>query len=214
MKRRQFLQIGVGSLVATSIAKAADVCALTPQQVEGPFYPVKDQADKDWDLTQVQGKRGTALGEVIWVGGVVRNQHCEPVEGVLVEIWQACATGKYNHPQDTNPARLDPNFQYWGKAITDDKGQYVFKTILPGAYPADIGWTRPPHIHYKVTKLGYLEMITQLYFAGNALNSRDRVLKTVKPSEQEQVVRPIETRNKQGEPVKWVEFPLQIQKLE
>lgn len=212
MKRRQFLQIGVGSLMAAGVAKAADVCAPTPQQTEGPFYPVKDQKDKDWDLTQVAGRRGSALGEVIWVGGVVRDQNCDPVEGALVEIWQACASGKYDHPQDPNTAPLDPNFQYWGKAITDTKGQYVFKTIKPGSYPAAPGWVRPPHIHYKVTKLGFIELTTQLYFAGDALNSRDEILKRLKPTEQEQVVRPVEVRNNQGEIIKWVDFSLQIEK--
>lgn len=212
MKRRQFLQISVGSLMAAGVAQAADMCALTPQQTEGPFYPVKDQKDKDWDLTQVAGRRGTALGEVIWVGGIVSDQNCNPVAGALVEIWQACASGKYNHPQDPNTAPLDPNFQYWGKAITDAKGQYVFKTIKPGSYPAAPGWVRPPHIHYKVTKLGYIELTTQLYFAGDALNSRDEVLKRLKPTEQEQVVRPVEVRNQQGELIKWVDFSLQIEK--
>ncbi|WP_413290676.1 hypothetical protein [Bdellovibrio sp. HCB337] len=213
MKRRQFLQIGVGSLMAASVAKAAEVCAPTPQQTEGPFYPVKNQADTDWDLTNVSGKKGTALGEVIWVGGVIRDQNCNPVEGALVEIWQACASGKYDHPQDPNKAPLDPNFQYWGKAVTDAKGQYVFKTIKPGSYPAAPGWVRPPHIHYKVTKLGYIEMITQLYFEGDALNSRDEILKRLKPSEQEQVVRPVEVRDHQGDLIKWVGFSLQIEKV-
>jgi len=213
MKRRKFLQVGVGTLFAAGLAQAAEVCAPTPAQTEGPFYPIKDQADKDWDLTQVTGKRAKALGEVIWVGGVVTDQNCNPVEGALVEIWQACKSGKYNHAGDPNKAPLDPNFQYWGKAITDAQGRYVFKTIKPGSYPAQPGWVRPPHIHYKVTKLAYMELTTQLYFTGDKLNDQDLILQRLSRMEQEQVVRPFESRKIQGEDVTWVEFPIQIEKI-
>src|SRR2546430_3692171 len=55
---------------------------------------------------------------------------------ILVEIWQASASGRYTHPDDrNNAAPLDPNFQGWGKAVTDQEGHYLFKTILPGQYP-------------------------------------------------------------------------------
>lgn len=213
MMRRRFLQMGVGSLMVAGVARAAEVCKLTPPQTEGPFYPIEDQPDKDWDLTQLKGKRKSALGEVVWVGGEVRDENCVPVAGALVEIWQACVTGRYNHPSDPNTsAALDENFQYWGKAITDKNGRYTFKTIKPGSYPAARGWDRPPHIHYKVTKLGYLELTTQMYFAGEDLNNQDRILQRLSRSEQEQVVRPIETRSRNGELIKWVEFSLQIEK--
>lgn len=212
MRRRNFLQISLGSVMAAGLAKAAEVCRLTPRQTEGPFYPVKDQKDKDWDLTQIAGHSEKARGQVLWVGGQVRDQSCNPVEGVLVEIWQACVTGKYNHPADPNMAPLDPHFQYWGKFLTGHDGRYVFKTIKPGAYPASPDWIRPSHIHFKVTKLGYLELITQLYFAGDEHQSRDRILQRIPHADQEQVVRPIETREHEGESVKWVEFPLQIEK--
>jgi protocatechuate 3,4-dioxygenase beta subunit len=111
-----------------------------------------------------------------------------PVPNALVEIWQACATGKYNHPGDPNPAKLDPNFQYWGKAITDANGKYDFKTIIPGHYPASANWERPPHIHYKVHALGFHELTTQLYFAGHPLNDRDLILQDLKPAERELVL--------------------------
>lgn len=210
LQRRNFLQISLGSLIAASVAKAGELCLPTPPQTEGPFYPVEDQEDKDWDLTQVKGRSRTAQGEILWIGGVVQDQECRPVAGALVEIWQACASGKYNHPQDPNTAPLDPDFQYWGKALTDTQGRYVFKSIRPGSYPAAPGWVRPPHIHYKVRKLGYLELITQLYFAGDALNGKDRILQRLSRTEQAQVVRPIEKRAHLGEEVSWVEFSLQI----
>lgn len=177
---------GVGLLAKS--ASAASICEVTPKQAKGPFYPVVNRLDKDTDLTTVAGRPAAANGKVVWVTGVVRDTKCSPVEGVLVEIWQACATGRYDHPNDPNTAVLDPNFQYWGRALTDKDGNYRFKTIVPGAYPADVDWVRPPHIHFRVMKRGYHELITQMYFAGEELNSMDRILMSLPETERESVV--------------------------
>lgn len=176
-----------GFLAATRAAKAAS-CGLTPAQTEGPFYPIEDQADKDNDLTKIRGSVVTADGKVVILKGVVRTDDCLPVAGALVEIWQACATGKYNHPGDPNPARLDPNFQYWGRAVTNEKGEYSFKTIRPGQYQATRDWIRPAHIHLKVHRRGYEELTTQVYFKDDRLNSSDRILLGLDQEERDRVI--------------------------
>lgn len=216
--RRKALRLGIlgagMTAVTAALGQTQNICGLTPAQTEGPFYPVKDQADKDADLTSVQGKNGQAKGEIIFVQGIVTDQNCSVVPGTLVEIWQACVTGKYNHPNDPNTAPLDPNFQYWGRAVTDAQGVYRFKTIIPGAYPADVGWIRPPHVHFKVQKRGYAEMITQLYFDGNALNAKDRILMGLPPGERKKVVVPlVPTQLPQGGSVKVANFNIAIQKV-
>lgn len=174
---------------ASSISFAQQCLKLkTPQQPEGPFYPVVDQVDKDADLIQVEGATKIAKGEIVIVQGVLTDQNCKPVAGALVDIWQACASGRYNHPSDPNTAPIDPDFQYWGKAITDSKGQYRFRTIKPGSYPADAGWIRPAHIHFKVSALGYIELITQMYFVGDQFNDKDLILQRLKKSDQKKVI--------------------------
>lgn len=191
--RRYYLRGGLFSLGAalslTKTAKAFEQChQLTPGQTEGPFYPIADQFDKDNDLTIVQGKNKKALGEVIIIQGKVIDENCAPVENVLVEIWQACETGKYNHPADPNPAKLDPNFQYWGRAVTNKKGEYSFKTILPGQYKAASDWIRPPHIHFKVHRRGFEELTSQFYFKDHPLNKFDRVLQSLHPDDRKKVI--------------------------
>ena len=47
---------------------------------------------------------------------------------------------------------------------------------MPGAYPASESWTRPPHIHFKIAKPGYITLITQMYFPGEQLNKTDILL--------------------------------------
>lgn len=184
--------VAVGSLASASLAQAALSCKTgTPPQTQGPFYPVKDQIDKDVDLTRVAGSSRVAKGRVILVGGYVTDLDCRPVADAYVEIWQACATGKYNHPGDPNTAALDPDFQYWGIAKTDAEGAYRFRTIYPGAYPADKNWMRPPHIHFKVHKWGYHDLVTQLYFEGEQHNAEDLILQQIAKPEQQLVVRPV-----------------------
>jgi protocatechuate 3,4-dioxygenase, beta subunit len=113
---------------------------------------------------------------------------CAPIANANVEIWQACESGRYNNPRDPNPAPLDPNFQYWGETYTSEEGEYIFKTIIPGEYPAAEGWVRPPHIHFRVAKLGYNDLVTQMYFKGNPLNDDDRIIKAIPQAERASVI--------------------------
>lgn len=191
--RRQFLKLGAGAVgvlaLSNPLAKAfAAGCGPTPPQTPGPFYPGESRFSRNNDLTHIPGHSSRATGQVIYVRGTVVDQSCNPVQGANVEIWQACASGKYNNPKDPNPAPIDPHFKYWAEAFTNQNGEYIFKSIIPGAYPADTNWTRPPHIHFKVSRLGYRELVTQMYFNGDALNDRDLILQQIPASERRRVI--------------------------
>jgi len=200
LSRRAVLGAGValpfGALAAPARA-ATEACAPTPRQTTGPFYPVFDQVDKDVDLTRLTGHESAARGEVIRVHGRVVDAACQPVAGALVDLWQADSNGRYSHPADPNPARRDPDFQGWGQAVTDAEGRYAFRTIKPAAYPLDflddgkpdesLGY-RTPHIHFRVSKRGYRELSTQMYFAGEALNESDIVLRATPAAERPRLV--------------------------
>lgn len=183
VERRNFLKTfagGLGLAVLSTKAAAAGTCNKTPAQTAGPFYPGEALFVPDNDLTRIPGSVHRALGEVIHIEGTVRELvSCQPVAGVNIEIWQACASGRYNNDRDPNPAPLDPNFRYWGETFTDANGNYSFKTIKPGAYPADTDWDRPPHIHVRLAKRGFKELITQMYFKGDPLNDADKILVNV-----------------------------------
>ena len=213
-KRRKFLRRGLfglaAGLTASSVAKASELCLETPRQTSGPFYPENGITDR-LDLTQIEG-RPAALGEKLWIQGVVKDQDCQPVENAIVEIWQACASGKYAHSNDPNPAPLDPNFLYSGKVQTRGEGLYEFKTIRPGAYPATPGWVRPPHIHFKISAFGFESLITQLYFADEEeLNSTDRILQQISEEGQESVVRELRQLGEEGLPA--LNFDINLKRL-
>ena len=194
LSRRQLLKAllaTAGTLASSTVLVAAvrDLCLLTPPQTEGPYYPVHDQLDKDNDLTRVEGQTGLATGQTIYVRGQVRDAACRPIQGALVEIWQASANGRYNHPRDRgNSAPLDPHFQYWGNTRTDREGGYLFKTIMPGRYYAGRNWMRPAHIHFKIHRAGLPEVATQMYFAGDPYHKGDFVLNEVPAEERARVI--------------------------
>ena len=194
MTRRALLQTGLGVAVGTATgnlfaqsAHAGTSCK-TPAQPEGPFYPTHQQADKDLDLTHIKGQAERAEGDIIYVSGQVLDDRFKPVPGALVDVWQANKHGRYHHEDDPNPAPLDANFQGWAQIKTDHRGRYSFKTIMPGAYPVDEEWRRPPHIHFKVSKRGYHEVTTQMYFAGHDLNEKDRILLALPEAERGKVI--------------------------
>lgn len=173
--RRQFLLGLIGGIPASVLASNVSE-RVTPSEIEGPFYPIYPQKDKDFDLTRIAGHAKSAAGKPIFIAGSVRDTSGAEIEDATVDIWQANAAGRYRHPHDNNPAPLDPNFQGWAIVKTGKTGQFRFKTVMPGAYPASNIWTRPPHIHFKVSKLGYAELTTQMYFPNQALNDIDLLL--------------------------------------
>jgi len=182
ISRRKLIQLSLlGSAVSVLGSRSSFGRALslmpTPEEIEGPFYPVKDQNDKDADLTQVDGHTGVAQGQYIIVSGQVQDITGHPVANAVLDIWQADANGRYRHPRDSNKAKLDENFQGWAVIQTEDKGFFRFKTVMPGAYPASGTWVRPPHIHLKISKPGYRALTTQIYFPDQELNKTDLLLK-------------------------------------
>jgi len=140
----------------------------------GPFYPVAKPAEQDSNLSLLRGQ-ARALGQLIEVTGRVFDIHGNPAANVRMEVWQANAAGRYNHPADTNPAPTDPNFQGYGVLRTDRLGRYRFMSIKPGPYPDDNGAPRPPHIHLDVTGRRS-RLVTQMLFPSEPLNETDDVI--------------------------------------
>ncbi len=173
---RNSLLGGVGLGFLGEFARGDDPQAATPHEIRGPFYPLVAQKDVDFDLTRVEGREQPAEGRVIHIHGKVLDTAGQAVPDVTVELWQANTHGRYNHPHDPNPAPLDLNFQGWAIVPSGGEGAFHFKTIYPGPYPVTAQWSRPPHIHFKTSRRGYVELITQMYFPDEPLNELDRLL--------------------------------------
>ena len=186
--RRTFIKTTVVGGLLGLFSRSAYTASPTPREIEGPFYPLLAKKDKDFDLTRIEGKGGVARGTIIDIQGQVLDTDDNPLEDATVDLWQANAAGRYTHPHDSNKAPLDPNFQGWAIVSSGRNGRFCFKTVLPGSYPASDTWTRPPHIHFKVSKKGYVELITQMYFPGHELNDSDLLLKRKSKEERERMI--------------------------
>ena len=139
-------------------------------------------------MTQLAGHEDRAKGEVVEISGQVLEESGAPIAGALVDVWQANAAGRYAHEADTNPKPLDDDFQGWAQLLTDAEGRYSVRTIVPGAYPVTKEWTRPPHVHFKVARRGYRELVTQMYFHGEPLNGIDKLLLDVPEADRAQLI--------------------------
>lgn len=193
MNRRKFIKnSALGALLATSqTVKSKEVMVYnhpTPNEIEGPFYPLIAQKDQDFDLTRIKGHKTLAKGKHIFIHGEVMDTEGNPIEDAIVDLWQANTFGKYAHPYDPNPAPIDEDFQGWAIVPSSENGEFSFKTVFPGAYPASRGWVRPPHVHFKVSKRGYRELVTQMYFPDQKLNLLDRLLRAKSQDEQEKMI--------------------------
>ena len=149
----------------------------TPAEISGPRFSPRDVAPGDRDLSRIKAGGKRAIGELMDVAGRVLGEDGKPMPGVLVEIWQANAAGKYRHPGDGHDAPLDPNFIGCGRAVTDKDGAYRFLTIKPGSYPMPGPVWRTPHLHFSLFGGSFLNrLITQTYFPDEPLNERDPIL--------------------------------------
>ena len=127
----------------------------TPAQTEGPYF--KRQSPERVSLLE-PGLGGTTLV----LTGSVLTRSCRPVTRALLDFWQCDAAGDYDNR----------GFRLRGHQFTDERGRFRLETVVPGVYP---GRTR--HIHVKVQAPNERVLTTQLYFAGEPRNARDRIFR-------------------------------------
>lgn len=128
---------------------AGEICTPTRPDAQGPFF-APGAPNRTW----IAGPNEP--GEVLSIYGTVLEDDCvTPIEGALLDVWQADATGVY-HAAGTE-------YRLRGQMLTDRAGIYGFTTVKPGHYDG-----RPAHIHFTVSKPGFAPVTTQLYFTGDA----------------------------------------------
>jgi len=180
---RRHLLLGAAGLAGASRAFGEEALRhVTADDAMGPFYPLSQPKDHDFDLSLVTGHKARALGRLLYVSGRVVNPRGEPVANAVLEIWQSNAAGRYAHPGDTSAAPLDPNFQGYARIRSGPDGSYRLKTVQPGLYD-----TRTRHIHFDVRGKAS-RLITQMYFEGEAANETDPLLKLQEPEDRKTLI--------------------------
>lgn len=135
----------------------------TPSQTVGPYLHI----GLEWLECRDLAPAGT-LGERIRIQGRLLDADRNPIPDGMIELWQANAHGRYDHPADTRDLPLQQGFHGFGRQATTGQGGFVFTTIKPGVVPARDGRLQAPHILVNVFARGLLrQLVTRLYFPGD-----------------------------------------------
>lgn len=175
----------------------------TPSQTAGPYVHIglapsyagfeifENNFSNDIAGPNTKGERITVRGRVFDGTGA-------PLRDVLLESWQANASGKYHHPEDTQQKPLDDDFRGWGRICSDfETGVFTLNTIKPGAVPGRNGTVQAPHISLWIVARGInIGLQTRLYFSDEAdANTQDPVLNAIEHVERRQTL--IATRSEE-----------------
>jgi protocatechuate 3,4-dioxygenase alpha subunit len=170
---------------------------LTGSSTVGPFFSI-GLLTKDMVRPVVASPE--TEGEHIRIEGRVIDGAGEPVIDALVEIWQANASGCYNHPAGQTTGTLDPNFSGFGRTGTAKDGTFWFETIKPGPVPFEGETMQAPHLNLTIFSRGLLNhLATRLYFEDEAATATDPVLQKVPAARRSTLVARKDTSAKSGE---------------
>jgi protocatechuate 3,4-dioxygenase beta subunit len=178
--------VGYPNTQARTPVQAPVARVITAGEMSGPVFaaPRPEEAN----LTVTAPGRPRAMGQLLHLTGRVLDENGRPMAGVLLEIWQCNAAGKYIHHNDPSPVPVDPNFLGVGRAMTDGEGRYRIRTIKPAGYAVpehafpgtQKNWWRPPHIHFSLFGPAFTSrLITQMFFPGEPLNGLDLILNAI-----------------------------------
>jgi protocatechuate 3,4-dioxygenase, alpha subunit len=159
----------------------------TPSQTAGPYVHIGLAPGAagfktfDVELGQTLAPVGVP-GTRIHIEGVVYDGLGAPLKDILIEVWQADASGIYPHPEDPRHTNAAPGFRGWGRVICDfDTGVFAFDTIKPGPTPGRNGRTQAPHLNLWLVSRGInIGLNTRMYFPEDAaLHAADPVLTSI-----------------------------------
>lgn len=167
--RRMFTAGALATAAGASSVAAQSITAGSPL---GPFFPTGYRGETDADLTRIGAGAERAQGQVIEVMGRVLDRHGNPIVGSRLDIWQANAFGRYDHPEDPAVMPLDPNFQGYASIHTGRDGSWKLTTIKPAAYDSPVG-NRPPHIHMDASGMSSRQILQMYFPEDEAANRQD-----------------------------------------
>ena len=110
----------------------------TASQTAGPYVHIgliPDMAGFDIfekNFSNLLVAAGTK-GERITLEGRVLDGSGTLLRDVLLEIWQANAAGRYNHPADRSAGALEEDFRGWGRAGSDFESGLITFASSAGA---------------------------------------------------------------------------------
>src|SRR5262252_3970571 len=98
-------------------ATETEELALTPTQIEGPYYKIGSPHRSSLIEPGISGTPLVLTGQVL-------NEHGKPIPGAALDFWQSDDVGNYD--MVGNLLR--------GHVFTDGEGHYSLETIVPACY--------------------------------------------------------------------------------
>lgn len=146
------LPAGLQAQVARAGLISTDVCMLSTEVTEGPFYI--DPKLLRADITE--GKPGLPMQLRLQVV----TADCAPVAGARVDVWHCDALGVYSGVDDRGEGGDTTGQSFLrGTQHTDNAGIVTFQTVFPGWYRG-----RTTHVHYKVFLDAQTVLTSQIFF--------------------------------------------------
>lgn len=174
-----------------------------PSQTIGPFFHFSLTANPALGCL----RRPEAKGERIYVRIRLIDSEGAPVPDGMLEIWQADASGKYDHSGDTQKQSPDPAFCGFGRLATGEDGSCIFETVRPGPVPDGRGGSQASHLNVTVFARGLLgRLCTRVYFEGDSALDQDPVLALVPEDRRHTLI----ARRDPHEPAQW-NFEIRLQ---
>lgn len=138
---------------------------ITPSQTIGPFFA----EGLKWKEGAIVFPE-SAPGRHIRLLGAIIDGTGKTVPDSLIEFWQPDAAGRFGGPRHSTCSGF-------GRVMTDKAGHYAISTVVPGPVDGADGRPQAPHILVVVFSRGLLkQVISRVYFEGEAANLRDPVL--------------------------------------
>lgn len=113
------------------------LAAGAPAPTPGAHVPCRARKPDSWDVELAGPREPGPRLEV--TGAVYSALNNRPLPGVTVYVYHADRRGQYGVD---GRGRFDPRL--CGILLTNEQGQYRFRTVMPGGYEG------APHVHYEV----------------------------------------------------------------
>ena len=182
-KRQEFILLSdvLGVSILVDAINHRKLSGGTESTVTGPFW-VSGAPEMAHGAMIARGEEAVA-GEITSVHGRVIDEEGRPIEGAVLDVWQASPAGMYD-VQDPD----QPEMNLRGIFRSGEGGEFWFKTVKPAAYPipddGPVGELlkatgrhpmRPAHIHFMVRAPGYKPLTTHIFVEGDPYLESDAV---------------------------------------
>lgn len=131
--------------------------------------------EKSNNLLKKAGQEVIISGDRIVIYGKVLDQNCLPISDAKVYIWQANGHGKYPYEPLRNIAKnhlieIDKHTTFTGNgtATTNNKGEFVFLTLMPHSVHG-----LKPHINIRVEHFNFNEIQSRFTLDDSNINNID-----------------------------------------